>query len=144
MMSENGDDDDSYLEEAYMEILMEKRESMDLDSLIVDSPEDEIQPSPIYTPNTMEPNPDYRVPLPTQWRMYFDEGFQQGESDYVSNMKKLGNIGNVNEFWSLWNDIHVRELPQYFNLRVFKKSVKPIAEDRHNTNGGKFVRLLVF
>jgi hypothetical protein len=175
MMSENGDEnDDSYLEEAYMEILMEKRGSMDLDSLALESPsypdDDTLSISstssaPIFTPTSFT-NLDYSypradnmkllsrsgsdverpTPLQTSWTFFFDEGFSKGatSSDYEKTMKKLGTSSTLQEFYAHWNEFNkpIDQLPLYFNLRLFRKAVKPLYEDSQNVNGGKFVSIL--
>jgi len=177
MMSENEEDDESYLEEAYLDLMLgEKRGSIDYSSL--ESPtsmdDDNISISSISSTPIAE-TPSSAIPLSSleasferaeftkygkpiasppreqaaqqllqsAWTFYFDEGFSKNATttDYESNMKTLGTVTTIQEFWTHWQELNKsrRQSPNHFNIRLFRKDVKPLLEDSQNASGGKFV-----
>ena len=48
----------------------------------------------------------------------------------------------MQQFWGLWRHLNTLELlPDYSNIRLFRKGILPVWEDPSNTNGGKWVCL---
>ena len=43
------------------------------------------------------------------------------------------------DFWRFWNNFEIGKFPEFSNLRLFKKGVKPKWEDGANKLGGKFM-----
>ncbi|KAL0478552.1 hypothetical protein AKO1_008142 [Acrasis kona] len=142
-ISEDGDDDEKYLEEAYLDLI----ENMD-PSVLDNDIEEDVPPTPEV--NVVKPIPGgYQVsegePLTHAWTVYYDEGVKKDDGsslDYFDQMERLGTVETVVDFLNLWKkndfDRPYHQLSINFNLRVFKKGVKPIWEDSQNANGGKF------
>lgn len=80
--------------------------------------------------------------LETTWGVYYDSGVQKGISveEYERIITKpVGHFSTISEFWKYWNNIHLDRLPSNFNLRLFRKGIRPLWEDKENVNGGKWV-----
>jgi translation initiation factor 4E len=81
-------------------------------------------------------------PLESTWMIYYDSGLFKGMSkeEYEGAVSKpLGSFSTIVQFWSWWANLKLDKLPQSFNLRFFRKGVRPIWEDQENINGGKWV-----
>eukprot|EP00013_Stygamoeba_regulata_P023573 CAMPEP_0177665892 /NCGR_PEP_ID=MMETSP0447-20121125/21294_1 /TAXON_ID=0 /ORGANISM="Stygamoeba regulata, Strain BSH-02190019" /LENGTH=695 /DNA_ID=CAMNT_0019172011 /DNA_START=190 /DNA_END=2277 /DNA_ORIENTATION=- len=79
--------------------------------------------------------------LQDEWTFWYDERPPKGMAakDYASSIKVIGTFATVQNFWRYWNTMESHKLPNYSNLRLFKKGVKPMWEDEQNVNGGKWV-----
>ena len=55
---------------------------------------------------------------------------------YADRLVLLAEIGDVKEFWSVFNNFDVNTLPQKDSIHLFKKGVKPVWEDERNARGG--------
>ena len=88
--------------------------------------------------------------LEHEWTIWFDKsarkiktkgkGDKKGEDTmYEDCIVELGTFSTVEVFWTYWNSLHVHNLKDHCNLRVFKKGIKPLWEDKMNKKGGKWV-----
>eukprot|EP00736_Rhodelphis_marinus_P012635 Rmarinus@m.14381 len=77
--------------------------------------------------------------LKHKWDLYYDQSCRKGgqSGTWESGLRKLGSFETVQEFWSYNNNIvHIRDMPDGANLRIFKSGINPTWEDKHNANGG--------
>lgn len=83
------------------------------------------------------------VPLLHEWTFYFDDGNFYGKKadNYLDNMVVIGTIKTVQEFWRYFNALNSKldSMVQLgkFNLRIFRKDIKPVTSDSLNKHGGK-------
>eukprot|EP01080_Neovahlkampfia_damariscottae_P007669 gene7669-12135_t len=104
----------------------------------------EIKQTNPLTP-TFEEDIDRSTPilLENTWDIYYDSGLSKGLTKEAYEQaicgQTLGSFYTIQEFWRYWNHLHLDKFPQSFNLRFFKKGVKPLWEDEENINGGKWV-----
>eukprot|EP01061_Rhynchopus_euleeides_P036260 TRINITY_DN6112_c0_g1_i3.p1 TRINITY_DN6112_c0_g1~~TRINITY_DN6112_c0_g1_i3.p1 ORF type:complete len:470 (+),score=170.00 TRINITY_DN6112_c0_g1_i3:273-1682(+) len=90
--------------------------------------------------------------LENEWTIWFDKSARKpkakaiGRADkkgddtmYEDCIVELGSFSSVDVFWTYWNSLHVHNLKDHCNLRVFKKGIKPLWEDKMNKKGGKWV-----
>eukprot|EP00756_Hemistasia_phaeocysticola_P016544 Hpha_TRINITY_DN15482_c6_g1::TRINITY_DN15482_c6_g1_i1::g.172713::m.172713 len=85
-------------------------------------------------------------PLGSEWTIWFDKSGKKGKvkgkggkSIYDDCIVELGSFDTVQGFWAYWESLYVQNLKDHCNLRVFKKGIKPLWEDDHNKEGGKWV-----
>ena len=95
--------------------------------------------------------PTLEEPLEHEWTIWFDKSnrrSRQGRAQkdkrgedtiYEDCIVELGSFATVEVFWTYWNSLHVQNLKDHCNLRVFKKGIKPLWEDKMNKRGGKWV-----
>jgi len=76
------------------------------------------------------------------WLFWYDDKAKKGMAmeDYENAVKPLGEFSTIEEFWRYMNTLqHVSKFPDYANLRLFKKGIRPMWEDPANENGGRWV-----
>eukprot|EP01065_Artemidia_motanka_P052335 TRINITY_DN942_c0_g2_i1.p1 TRINITY_DN942_c0_g2~~TRINITY_DN942_c0_g2_i1.p1 ORF type:complete len:705 (+),score=317.79 TRINITY_DN942_c0_g2_i1:335-2449(+) len=83
--------------------------------------------------------------LANEWTIWFDKSGRRAKSKakgrnlYDDCIVELGSFNTVQGFWAYWESLHVHNLKDHCNLRVFKKGIKPLWEDQSNRDGGKWV-----
>ncbi|CEL99637.1 unnamed protein product [Vitrella brassicaformis CCMP3155] len=85
-----------------------------------------------------------RIRLEQKWAIWFDPGAKSKKvghdaSRYESNLCEMGSFETVEDYWRFWNNIDLKKLPKFSNISVFRDGVKPIWEDEHNEDGGRWV-----
>jgi len=85
-------------------------------------------------------------PLEYEWTFWYDKRPAQGkrlkgeQESYESNLRAIGTIGSVEEFWRYYNHlVKPSRLEINSNYHFFKSGVKPMWEDAANSKGGKWV-----
>jgi len=82
------------------------------------------------------------IGLADEWTFYFDNNKFDGNSakSYFDSMVELGSFNSIQNFWRFYNEISSKMslMPSSYNLRLFKKNVKPLWEDPNNVNGGQW------
>ena len=83
--------------------------------------------------------------LEDEWTIWFDKSNRKtkttkgGRTIYEDCIVELGTFSTVQGFWTYWDSLHVHNLKDHCNLRVFKRGIKPLWEDPMNKTGGKWV-----
>jgi hypothetical protein len=74
--------------------------------------------------------------LENTWDIYYDSGLSKGLTKEAYEQaicgQTLGSFYTIQEFWRYWNHLHLDKFPQSFNLRFFKKGIRPLWEDETN------------
>lgn len=102
------------------------------------------------TPVAAAPAADFAVlhPLEYEWTFWYDKrntavggGRRKGEMQhYETNLREIGDFGTVEDFWRYFHHIvKPTVMESNSNCHLFKKDIKPMWEDEHNANGGKWV-----
>lgn len=60
----------------------------------------------------------------------------EADEDYAANLRLLGSITNIKEFWEIFNNFPVPALSMKDSIHLFHKGVKPLWEDPRNAKGG--------
>eukprot|EP01062_Namystynia_karyoxenos_P006742 TRINITY_DN1235_c1_g1_i3.p1 TRINITY_DN1235_c1_g1~~TRINITY_DN1235_c1_g1_i3.p1 ORF type:complete len:802 (+),score=275.50 TRINITY_DN1235_c1_g1_i3:143-2407(+) len=84
--------------------------------------------------------------LDSEWTIWFDKSNKRprqknkgGRNIYDDCIVELGSFNTVGGYMAYWESLHVHNLKDHCNLRVFRKGIKPLWEDPHNRDGGKWV-----
>lgn len=56
--------------------------------------------------------------------------------EYETRLIKLHGVGDVKEFWEMFNNFDVSKLPLRDSVHLFHRGVKPVWEDPRNERGG--------
>mmetsp|Transcript_18359 Transcript_18359/g.20407 ORF Transcript_18359/g.20407 Transcript_18359/m.20407 type:complete len:218 (+) Transcript_18359:129-782(+) len=85
-------------------------------------------------------------PLENEWTFWYDKRQQRNrrapgeKQNYEANLKTVGIFGAVEDFWRYWNNVAApSQLIPGSNYHIFKTGIKPMWEDTHNKEGGKWV-----
>jgi len=80
-------------------------------------------------------------PLQNSWTLWFDNPRKRTSVDtWGSHIKKVMQIGTVEEFWRLYNNIaKPSALDANSNYHLFKDGIEPMWEDRANEHGGQWL-----
>mmetsp|Transcript_7417 Transcript_7417/g.10014 ORF Transcript_7417/g.10014 Transcript_7417/m.10014 type:complete len:429 (-) Transcript_7417:99-1385(-) len=81
------------------------------------------------------------IPLEHEWTFWFDgrSGVGMREHDYKHSIVPIGSFDSIQDFWRYWNNIEPWKFANFSNLRLFKKGITPMWEDKANLNGGRWV-----
>lgn len=84
--------------------------------------------------------------LENTWSVWFDKRGggsarpKGGRSAYISNLRRIGSFCTVEGMWRHLNHmIKPSQIEVGGNYRLFKHSIKPMWEDKANSNGGKWI-----
>jgi len=99
--------------------------------------------------NNAEINLAIKHPLENEWSFWYDKRPAAGkrvrgeQESYESNLREIGNFGTVEDFWRYYNHmVKPSRIENNSNYHFFKKGIKPMWEDAHNSKGGKWVLTL--
>jgi len=96
-------------------------------------------PQPNNSPENVQHKLQYRYNLWYSKRAPGKLGHINTES-YDQTLKLLASFGTVEEFWKIYSYlIRPCDLAGFFEFHLFKEGIKPLWEDTHNINGGKWV-----
>jgi len=91
-------------------------------------------------------NTEMLHPLENEWSFWYDKRQNaskrtRGEKDqYESNLVVVGTFATVEDFWRYYNHMaKPSQLANNANYHLFKKDIKPMWEDKANSNGGKWI-----
>jgi hypothetical protein len=59
-----------------------------------------------------------------------------GGDEYEARLVKLHSVGDVREFWEMFNNFDITTLPLRDSVHLFHRGVKPVWEDPRNVKGG--------
>jgi len=77
-------------------------------------------------------------PLQNTWTFWFYKNDRN--KDWEDNQKAVVDFSTVEDFWALYNHIaEVGNLKMGCDYSLFKRGVKPMWEDEHNVNGGRWI-----
>jgi len=77
-------------------------------------------------------------PLQNTWTLWFYKNDKS--QSWEANQKPVINFDTVEDFWSLYNHIEVASKLQIgSDYSLFKKGIKPMWEDPHNKDGGRWL-----
>ncbi|KAJ2082941.1 eukaryotic translation initiation factor 4E [Coemansia sp. RSA 988] len=78
--------------------------------------------------------------LNSQWTLWFDNPSKRtSTSTWTANLKEIVTMNTVEEFWGVYNSVAIAsDLPNGSNYHLFRKGIRPMWEDKANTNGGKW------
>eukprot|EP00743_Colponemidia_sp_Colp-15_P003235 GILK01003494.1.p1 GENE.GILK01003494.1~~GILK01003494.1.p1 ORF type:complete len:351 (-),score=36.94 GILK01003494.1:290-1312(-) len=83
-----------------------------------------------------------RFSFVNSWTLWYDQQTSAGcksVSDYCDSLQELGSFKTVQEFWMFWNNLCLNRMPNFSNISVFKNGIRPLWEDPHNRNGGRWI-----
>jgi len=80
-------------------------------------------------------------PLEDKWTFWRDTPSRAvGKGFGWKPPAKVGSFCTVEQFWAVFQSLEPpSKLPAGSNYHLFKEGIKPVWEDRHNVNGGKWV-----
>jgi len=77
-------------------------------------------------------------PLQNTWTLWFYKNDRS--KDWSDNQKAVIDFSTVEDFWALFNHIEeVAKLNVGCDYSLFKRGVKPMWEDKHNRDGGRWL-----
>lgn len=86
------------------------------------------------------------TPLPQSFSFFFSffkkslNGQKHEEISYEDNIKLVGNVATVEDFWAVWQHMQKPEqLPNGCEVFLFQTGIKPMWEDSSNSGGGRFI-----
>jgi translation initiation factor 4E len=79
-------------------------------------------------------------PLTNKWVLWYDCPNKKITSqNWIENIKQIHTFNTLEEFWGIYNNILKPSSLSYgSNYYLFKNGIKPMWEDQHNQNGGKW------
>lgn len=87
-----------------------------------------------------------RFSLDTEYSLWYDSGQNPrrggrpaDEKQYERALHCIGSFRTVQGFWRFWNSMEVSSVPTFASLSICKSPIKPMWEDPHNVNGGRWV-----
>ena len=81
---------------------------------------------------------DRHVPVKPDNNKGLHEADKADKVDYVDNLVSLMEINNVQTFWETFNNFPLESLRMRDSIHLFKRTVKPVWEDKRNVNGGSW------
>ncbi|KAF0986507.1 hypothetical protein HZS_7324, partial [Henneguya salminicola] len=96
------------------------------------------KPASKYEYHIKGPIPSEQHPLQQQWSFWFNKRIRN--QGFGTKLEKVDVTRTVEEFWSLYNNIHhPSELQHCEDYSFFKHNVSPQWEDPKNENGGRWI-----
>mmetsp|Transcript_11477 Transcript_11477/g.15882 ORF Transcript_11477/g.15882 Transcript_11477/m.15882 type:complete len:284 (+) Transcript_11477:3-854(+) len=86
--------------------------------------------------------PEGESPLENSWCFWFDRRAKAKgrNASYESNLKRIGGFCTVEGMWGFLNHMtKPTQVEHGANYHLFKENIKPMWEDKANSNGGKWV-----
>ena len=81
---------------------------------------------------------DRHVPVKSDNNENLHEADKADKVDYVDSLVSLMEINNVQTFWETFNNFPLESLRIRDSIHLFKRTVKPVWEDKRNANGGSW------
>lgn len=83
-------------------------------------------------------NPDSKYPLECEWCFWF---FKNNKTaDWKDNLMLITTVDNVEDFWSVFSYLKpAKFLQDGRDYMFFKKGIRPMWEDAHNRDGGRWL-----
>lgn len=106
---------------------------------------EETTPEQPEVSQTVLDSTDFTVvhPLTHKWTFWYLKPATGNVENWSELLKKLVNVGTVEEFWGAYNSIpKITEVPVKADFAFFREGISPEWEDPTNASGGKWIAQL--